>query len=268
MNVHPLGGKPFHAGGEPEATALAGQGTQPVPQSGPRDSVFREAGIVVRLAVMHHQPAALPLLDAVVQVARHLGGLLVLEQFGVGPVHATLREQGLGDLPGTPQPLQEKDGLGVGLVDLRGDVLPRRQGHHVARIAAKAVHAALAPGEQGSGHHLPEGRTPMVQFHEILPGGPPGARTAEGAIRVPAEPFRPTLQEARPPARVVHEDIEQDLATPLMDSGCQFTKLILGGGFPVEVHQGGIDGREIQLGVRAAEAAHPGVGGGHGAHRQ
>ena len=51
-----------------------------------------------------------------------------------------------------------------------------------------------------------------------------------------------------------------------MDSGCQFLKLLLCRGPSVEIHQGRIDGGEIQLGVGTSEAAHAGEGGGHGAH--
>ena len=228
----------------------------------------RQAEVVVGLAVVDQQSRPLALAQAVVQVVGHLDGMVVLEQLRVSPLHAAPREQGLGGLPAATQTFQQEDGLRVGLVDLGGDVLPGGQRHHVPGIAAEAVHAAAAPHQQGPGHHVPQGRAAVVQLHQVLPGGAPGARAVEGAVGVAPEPVRLVLQQAGAPARVVHEDVEEHLPAPPVDGLGQLPELLLGGGAAVKVHQGGVDGREVQLGVGAAEAAHAGVGGGHGPHGQ
>ena len=268
VDIDPFRGQPFHAGGETKSPALARQGAETVAQARPGGAATGETEVVVGFAVVHEQPVPLALLHAVVQVGGDLDGVVVLEQFGVRPVHAALGEQGFGGFPGAAQPLQQEDRLRVGLVHLGGDVLPGGQGHHVARIAAEAVHAAPAPGEQRPGHGIPKGGAALIQFHQILPGGTPGAGAVEGAVRVPAEPVGPMFQQPRTPARVVHENVQQDLPAPLMDGGGQFPELFFGGGAPVKIHQGRVDGREVQLRVGTAEAAHAGVGGGHRAHRQ
>ncbi len=266
VDVHSLRGQPFHSGGEAESTALAHEGAETVAQEGPGRAADREAQVVVGFAVVDQEARPFPLSQAIVQVVGDFDGVVILEQLGVGPLHATPSEQGFGGLPGTPEALQQEDGLRIGPMDLCGDVLPCRNGHHVARIAAEAIHAPAAPDEQGPGHGIPEGRAALVQFHQVGPGVAPGAGTVEGSIRVPAKPLRSVLQQTGTPARVVHEDVQEDLPVPLVDRFGQLPELLLRRGAPVEVHQGRIDGGEVQLGVGAAEAAHAGEGGGHWPH--
>ena len=78
-----------------------------------------------------------------------------------------------------------------------------------------------------------------------------------------------SASSAGAPARVVHDDVEDQLARrvggrPEVSSPNCCSAVVRA----VEVQQGRVDGREVQLGVRASEPAHAGVGGGHGADGQ
>jgi hypothetical protein len=70
------------------------------------------------------------------------------------------------------------------------------------------------------------------------------------------------LEEARPPAGVVDDDVEEDARASLMGTVGEFAELVDAVGSPVELDQGGIEGGEVEGGVRASEAPETRVDGG------
>jgi len=71
---------------------------------------------------------------------------IILEELRIGPVHLSLGEELLSELPGASQPLQEEEGVGEVFSDLTDDIAPDGQGDHIAGVEPEAVDAAAAPG--------------------------------------------------------------------------------------------------------------------------
>ena len=268
MDVELLLRQPLHPSAEAVGSALARQAAQAVAQEGPRGAPQGQALVVVGLAVVDQGTEARRLAEAVVQVARHGPGVVVLEQLRVGPLHPALAQQAFGGRPGPAQALKEEHAIRERLAHPGPEVPPDLQGHHVARVTSESIHPAPAPGEQGFGDGLPEGRRPAVQLRQIAPGHAPGAGTEEASFGIAAEPLRVGLHQPGAPARVVHDDVQEEAPAPQVDAIGQFLELLHGRGAPVELDQGRVDGGEVELGVGAAEAPHAGEGGGHGAHGQ
>ena len=269
VDVDLLRREPFHAAGETESAAHAGQGAETIAQERPGAAHLRETVVVVRLAVVNVEADAAALFESVVEVVVNLLPRMILEQFGVGPLHPALGEQILGGLPGTAKAFEQKDRFGKFLHHARGDVTPRGHGNLVAGVAAETIDAAPAPFEEHVGEMLPErGIVVRLQFHEVFPHRAPGAGADERAALVAQEPFWVPLLQRRAPAGVIDDNVEEDLRAPRVRGVSQLAKLIDAGGELVEDDERRIDGEQIFARVRTAEPPEARVGRGRGLHGQ
>ena len=116
-------------------------------------------------------------------------------------MHAAVGEQGFGGFPGAAESFEQEDGFGKFLLHAGDDVLPGRHGNFVAGIAAEAVHAAAAPGQEHVGELVPERDVVVFQFDEVLPGDAPGAGTGKRAVGFAQEPFGMIFLQAPIPSR-------------------------------------------------------------------
>ena len=98
VDVHLFGGEPFHAAGEAEAAAHAGERAEAVAQERPRAAAFGEAVVVVGFAVVNHH-ADVAGLRAVIEVAGDFRAGVILKQLGIRPLHAALGEERFGGRP-------------------------------------------------------------------------------------------------------------------------------------------------------------------------
>src|ERR1019366_10565492 len=87
-----FGGEPFGAAGEGESAAGTGQCAKTVSQQRPRAAFFSEAVVVVRFAVMDVAADAIALAVGIVEIPRDFFAGIILEQFGIGPLHSDFGE--------------------------------------------------------------------------------------------------------------------------------------------------------------------------------
>jgi len=237
-------------------TLVSAERAEAVAEERPGATALRETRVVVRLAVVHERADAVALADGVVEVALHRHGIEVLEELRVGPLHAALAEQPLRQVPRSPEALGEEDGVREFLPHRRQDVLPRGQWDHVGSVAAEPVDAATAPLEQRLGDRRPEPRMRVVELDEVLPPHAPRARRVEAPVALAQEPVRVVLEEPRPPARVVHDDVEEDHALACVHRVRELAELVDARGLLVEDDERRIDARHVELRVGAPEAPH------------
>src|SRR5690606_31262983 len=147
---------------------------------------------------------------------------MILEQLGVGPLHAPVGEQLLGGVPRAPEALEEEHGVGEVGADARDQVLPDMDGDLVARVAAESVHAAAAPCEQRVREEVPEGDMALFELDEVLPDDAPGAGAGEPAVGFTPEEFGVFLEEAGTPAGVVQDEVEERACAEGMHGAGEF----------------------------------------------
>ena len=125
-----------------------------------------------------------------------------------------------------------------------------RRGNFVAGVAAETVHAAPAPGQQRVGDEIPKLDVVLFEFHQIFPDGAPRAGAGEFAVGIFQEKFRMIFLQGRTPAGVVDDDVNEDPRAERMRGVSEFAKLVNAGGALVEFHERGINGGQIQRGIR------------------
>ena len=94
-----LGSQPFDAAGEAEATAWTRQRAQAIPQQRPCAAFFGEPVVVVRFGIVDIAAGAFALAVGVIEIPRDVATGIILEQLGVGPLHAAFGEQTFRGLP-------------------------------------------------------------------------------------------------------------------------------------------------------------------------
>ena len=98
VDVHLFGGEPFHAAGEAEAAAHAGERAEAVAQERPGTTTRGEAVVVVGFAVVNHD-ADIAGLRAVIEITGNFRAGVILKQLGVRPLHAAFGEERFGGRP-------------------------------------------------------------------------------------------------------------------------------------------------------------------------
>ena len=268
VNDDLLGGVPFDAVGEAEGAVVGQQRAQ----RGAHPGVGRRAGsqavVVMGFGKMHHQAVAAADLQRLGQIVFDLPAVVVLKQLGVGGVEVGAAEDLAGDRHLAPQALQQKDGVGKLAAHAGHDVAPGLNRYHITGVAAKPVDAPPAPPQKDLGHVAPEVLVAEVQAGQVLPAHAPGPGHLDAALGVAGQPLGVGLVQAGGPTRVVDGDIQVEPGVALVDGVDQFDELLQRGGLGVELRQGRIDLGEAQGGIRAAEAAHAGVGRGGGVDGQ
>jgi hypothetical protein len=169
---------------------------------------------------------------------------------------------------GAAETFQEEDRVGKLAGDAGDDVLPDVGGDLVAGVAAEAVDAAAAPFEEGVGDEIPEDDVALFEFDEVFPDDAPGAGAGEAAVGFAPEEFGSFLVEPGAPAGVIDDDVEEHARVEQMGGAGEFAELVDAGRAAVELHQGGIDGGEIEGGIGAAHATEPGEHRGGGVDRE
>ena len=138
-----------------------------------------EAGVVVRFGIVNVATDALVLAVGVIEIPRDFATGIILEQFGICPLHAAVGEQTFRGVPRAAETFEQKNRFRKFLVHAGGDILPRGGGNFVAGVAAKTVHAAPAPRQQRVGDEVPELHVVLFEFHQIFPDRAPRAGTGE-----------------------------------------------------------------------------------------
>ena len=141
-----------------------------------RRSARGEAIIVVRFGVMDVAADAFALAVGVIQIPRDVAAGIILEQLGVGPLHAALGQQAFGGFPRTAEAFEQENGFGKFVLHAGDDVLPGGHGNFVAGVATETVHAAPAPDQKRVGDDVPERDVVLFQFHQIFPESSPTRR--------------------------------------------------------------------------------------------
>ena len=268
MDIELLRREPFHAAGEAECAAHAGQRAEAVAEQGPFAAHLGQALVVVRLAVVRVEADAAALLQSVVEVSRDFVARVILEELGVSPLHGAFGEQAFCCVPGAAETFEQEDGFGKFLEDAGGDVAPGWHRNLVAGVAAEAIDAAPAPFEEDIGDVFPERGIAVVEFREIFPDIAPGAGRDERTFLVAHVPFGMSLLQRRAPAGVVDDDVEEDLRAARVSGVSEFAELIDTGRAFVEDEERGIDRKQILHGVGTAETSEARVGRGRRADRQ
>ena len=111
---------------------------------------FGEPVVVMGFAVMDIAADARTLAVGVIEIPGDFGAGIILEQFGIGPLHSAFGQQEFGRVPRSAKAFEQKNGFGKFLLDAGDDVLPGGHGNFVAGVAAETVHAAPAPDEERS----------------------------------------------------------------------------------------------------------------------
>ena len=145
----------------------------------------------------------------VVQIARDLRAGEFLEQLRVGPLYAAFTQQHFRLGPASPQAFQQKEGVGKLLAHAGDDVLPDRHRHLVAGVAAKTVHPAPAPGQEGLGELVPKLAVLGIELDQVLPRDAPRPRTHEVTVRAAQKPLRMLLVQGGTPGGVIDHQVEK-----------------------------------------------------------
>ncbi len=151
-----LGGVPFESVGEAEGAVEGGEGAEGGAEAGEGGGGGGEAGVVVGFGEVDEVAFGAGGVEAGGEVVFELLAVVVLEDFGVGPVHAGGVEELFGDGGIAAEAFEHEDGLGVLEADFGDDVFPGGGGDFVAGVAAEAVDAVFAPEEEDVGHVGPE----------------------------------------------------------------------------------------------------------------
>ena len=261
MHVDPFAGEPFHAVGESECAVGRGQ-------SGQRGAHFRifvrgcgQPEIVMRFRVMDHEAVPRALLPGIIQISFDLPAGVILEQFGIRPVHIGIIEQFRGHRRIAAETFQQKDRFREFLADLRHNVFPRRHGDHVGGITPETVHPAHAPVTERARQIFPQFEFGMVQLGQVTPGNTPRAGRMDRAVGIAHQPFGMRLMQFGCPAGMVDRDVNENLAAFHVDGIDQFAELVQRRRFPVELRQLRIDSGKIQRGIRTPETSHATING-------
>jgi hypothetical protein len=268
VHVDLLLGKPLDAVGEAERTVMRGERAERGAEAGEGMRGGGEPGVVVGFAEVDQVAFGFRHPDAFGQIAVDLPLVVVLEDFGIGPVHAGIGEQAFGHVLVAAKPFEHENGVGIFHAHLGNDVFPCREGHLVAGVAAEPVDAPAAPEEEDIGHVVPKTARVVVQFRKVFPQHAPGPRRHERAVVVVVEPFGMVDLQVRCPAGVVDRHVEVDARIAPVHFVDEFLELVERRGLLVELGEGGIDIEQIHYGKGAAEAPHAGVGGRGGVDRQ
>ena len=148
-----------------------------------------QTGVVVSLRVVNHETVSVGFAPRVVQVSFDLLFGIVLEQFGIGPVHVGVIEQTGGDRRIAAEPLKQEDDVGKLFAHACDDVLPRGNGDHIAGVAAETVHAAPAPDDEDVCNIFPKIFFGVIKLGEVFPDRAPGAGGDDGSVVAAFEPF-------------------------------------------------------------------------------
>ena len=95
--------------------------------------------------IMHHDSVAGAAEPCIFQVSFDLFAGIVLEQFGVCPVHIRLVKQIRRHSRIAAEAFQQENRFREFVTDTGCDVFPRGFGNHIPRVTAEAVHAAHTP---------------------------------------------------------------------------------------------------------------------------
>src|SRR3984957_7399235 len=222
MHIDLLRSKPFDSASKPETAAHASQRAKAVPQQRPGATAGGEARVVVRFAVMDVEAQPLALAKTVIQQSRYVAAVVVLEQFRVGPLHPAFCQQCLGRLQRSAQAFEQEKRFWILLANTSLNVLPDRQRHLVAGVAAKAVHATPAPRQERLCQLIPQLDELWIQFHQVAPGHAPRAGTDELSVGVVQKPGWMLLEKRRTPARMVDNHVQHHSRAPAMRLARQF----------------------------------------------
>ena len=140
-----FGGEPFDTPGETKTAARTGQRAKTVAQQRPHAPAGGKAVVVVGFAVMNVGANARTLAIGVVEVIGDLATGVILEKFGVSPLHSAVGEQIFGGFPRAAEAFEQEDGFGKFVLHPGDDVLPGGHGNFVAGVTTKTIHAAPAP---------------------------------------------------------------------------------------------------------------------------
>ena len=119
----------------------------------------------------------------VIEILGDFAAGIILEQFGIGPLHPAFGQQIFRGFPRTAEAFEQKNGFGKFVLDARNDILPRDDGNFVAGVAAETVHAATAPDQKRIGDFVPEFYIVLFEFDQIFPDGSPRAGAGECSRR-------------------------------------------------------------------------------------
>ena len=217
--------EPFHAVREPERAAGGRQRAQRRAEHRVAFAGCGQTVVVVGLGVMDHEAVRVGFVPGVVQVAFDLVAGIILEEFGIRPVHVRAVEQRLRDFRRAAEAFQQEDRIREFTADGGNDVFPCSFRDHVSGIAAESVDAAAAPGQEDVRQVAPQGRVLVVEFDQVAPGDAPRAGRNIGAVVLPHEPVGMLLLELRRPARVVDGDVEEDAGVLAVDRVDQLEEL-------------------------------------------
>jgi hypothetical protein len=268
VNIDFFGGEPLDPVGKGEPPLVGAQGAQRRTHPGKFVGAGRQAVVVMGLGKMDQRSFAFGDLEGRGQVILDLPPVIVLKEFGIGPVEIGLVQQGAGHRNFAAETLKKEQGVGKLLAHRGDDVAPGFQWNHVARVAAKTVHPAAAPGHKDLGHVMPQVATLVVQASQVGPDHPPGPRIFDPSLPVAHQPFGVFVVQAGGPSGVVDGDIQNQFAFPGVDGVDQFEELLHGCGRRVEDRQGRVYSGKTQRRVRAAKTSHAGIGRGNPMDRQ
>ena len=157
--------------------------------------------VVVRFGVMDVAADARALAVGVIEIPCDVFSGIILEQFGIGPLHSAFGQQIFRGFPRTAEAFEQKNGFGKFFLHSRNDVLPRGHGNFVAGVAAETVHAAPAPDNQRVGDDVPEFHIVLFEFDQIFPNRAPRARAGKFAVGFFQEKLRAGFPATSNPSR-------------------------------------------------------------------
>ena len=256
VDVYFLFGQPLDAAREAVSAVDACERAEPVSEQRPVAAFFGQAIVVVRFAVMNEQADSAALLERMVEITGDLAAGEFLEQLRVGPLHAALGEACFGVVPAAAEALEQKNSVRKFQANFCGDIAPNRQRHLVAGVAAEAIDTTAAPRQECFLQLSPKRNRPGVDLDEVFPNHAPSAGAFELAIVQTAKPFGVIFLQHTPPAGVVDDEVEHEVAAESVRLIGQLNELVDAGCFAVELNQRRIDRREVERGVRAAVTAH------------
>src|SRR5207247_1484038 len=116
-----------------------------------------------------------------IEIARHILALVILEQLGVGPLHAAVGQKLFRRFERAAQSFEQKKCFGKFLANSRLDVLPDLNGNFVAGIATKPIYATTTPNQKRLGNFLPQLDEIWIQFDQVAPNISPRAGTGKSS---------------------------------------------------------------------------------------
>ena len=256
MHINPFLREPFHSVGKSEGTVYGSK-------RGERRAhlrVFRGDGrqtvVVMRFGIMNQKPVRRAQAPGVTQIAFDLDAGIVLEEFGISPVHIRGIQQPCSDGGVAAKPFQKENRLRIFLPHPGNDVGPCGRRNHIAGIAAETVHSARTPDTEHLRQIFPELGFLMIQFRQIPPDHSPGPGGMNGSIRIADKPVGMFLMQSGGPARVIDRYVNEKLRILPVDGIHQFEKLIQRRCLAVEFGKRGIHFGEVQRGIGTAVTPH------------